>query len=240
MKTATITGLAVLGPGVTVAECGTASSDASVDPTGPTTLEVDRPTAPLDDACDVDGVGFHLHCTGQGDTTVLLIAGWGAGGRRKLVRRPTRAGRARPGLHLRQARHGHQRRTGNRPDPRNPSRRLRAPSSRSSINRGPTSSWATASVIRKPSVTFPAEYPGPVTGLGHAHSPGLAAAELTRLNQVWDEGVDTWAALSPRSTAVTVTDKGHNLQLEDPDVVIREVSTLLGPCTEGEKQPCTS
>ena len=71
-------------------------------------------------------------------------------------------------------------------------------------------------------------------------SPGLAATELTRLNQVWDEGVATWAALSPRSTVVIVTDTGHNIQLEHPDVVIREVSTLLAPCTEGEKQPCTS
>src|SRR5204863_6990713 len=77
---AVITGLAALGLGVTVAGCGTASSDASDDTKVPTTVEVERPTAAVDDIVEVDGVGFHLHCTGQGDATVLLIAGWGAGG----------------------------------------------------------------------------------------------------------------------------------------------------------------
>jgi len=58
-------------------------------------------------------------------------------------------------------------------------------------------------------------------------APGLAAAELTRLNQVWDKGVASWAALSSTSTVVTVADTGHNIQLEHPDIVISEVSALL-------------
>jgi pimeloyl-ACP methyl ester carboxylesterase len=80
VRTTAITGLAVLGLGITLAGCGTASSEASGDTTAPTTLEVKRPTTPIDELFDVDGVDFHLHCDGQGDTTLLLIAGWGSGG----------------------------------------------------------------------------------------------------------------------------------------------------------------
>jgi pimeloyl-ACP methyl ester carboxylesterase len=80
MKIATATGLAVLGLGVTLAGCGSASSEASDATAPPTTVAAERPTAPVDDVFEVDGVGFHLHCDGQGDTTVLLIAGWGSGG----------------------------------------------------------------------------------------------------------------------------------------------------------------
>jgi pimeloyl-ACP methyl ester carboxylesterase len=71
-------------------------------------------------------------------------------------------------------------------------------------------------------------------------SPGLAATELTQLDEVWDEGVATWAALSPTSAVVTVTDTGHDIQLEHPEVVIREVSTLVRPCVETEVRPCSS
>jgi pimeloyl-ACP methyl ester carboxylesterase len=80
MTTATITSLALLGLGAALTACGTASSEATDATTPPTTVEVERPTAPVDDVFKVDGVGFHLHCDGQGDTTVLLIAGWGSGG----------------------------------------------------------------------------------------------------------------------------------------------------------------
>jgi pimeloyl-ACP methyl ester carboxylesterase len=58
-------------------------------------------------------------------------------------------------------------------------------------------------------------------------APGLAAAQLDRLNDVWAEGVETWAALSAAAKVVTVTDTGHWIQLERPDVVLREVGALL-------------
>jgi pimeloyl-ACP methyl ester carboxylesterase len=59
-------------------------------------------------------------------------------------------------------------------------------------------------------------------------APGLAAAELERLNGVWDQGVARWAALSDASRVVTVTDTGHDIQLEHPDRVLGEVLALLG------------
>jgi hypothetical protein len=70
VKTVTMTGLAVLGLalGLAVTGCGEDTTEASGETTAPTTLEVERPTTPIDDVFEVDGVGFHLHCTGQGDT----------------------------------------------------------------------------------------------------------------------------------------------------------------------------
>jgi pimeloyl-ACP methyl ester carboxylesterase len=51
---------------------------------------------------------------------------------------------------------------------------------------------------------------------------------------------DTEAGAPQGHIGRIVIETGHNIQLEHPDVVIREVSTLLARCTEGEKQPCTS
>ena len=39
-----------------------------------------RPTATIDELVDIDGVRLHVRCVGSGDTTVLLIAGFGDGG----------------------------------------------------------------------------------------------------------------------------------------------------------------
>jgi pimeloyl-ACP methyl ester carboxylesterase len=56
--------------------------------------------------------------------------------------------------------------------------------------------------------------------------PGLAGSELARLDAVWDAGVSEWAALSTSSTVVEV-DSGHDIQLELPALVVREVLALL-------------
>ena len=308
MKTTTITGLALLAVSVTVAGCGTASSDASVDPTVPTTLEVERPTAPVDDVFEVGGVGFHLHCTGQGDTTVLLIAGWGAGGDESWAAvQPALAEQARvctydrPGTGTSDAPATDQTFETQAADLRALLETAGEPgpyvvvghsfggveavtlASQSEaevtglvlVDTSPTT-WPAAvcavpddgteaarsfrqlcEVMNDPSQdperldVIPAfEQAAAITSLGDLPmtvitadtrtAPGLAAAQLARLNEVWAEGVTSWAALSDGSTVVTVTDTGHNIQLEHPDVVIREVSTLLARCTEGEKQPCTS
>jgi hypothetical protein len=64
-------------------------------------------------------------------------------------------------------------------------------------------------------------------------APGLAAVQLDRLNEVWAEGLETWAGLSTASKVVTVTDTSHYIQLEHPDVVLHEVAALL---TERQEQ----
>ena len=99
-------GLAVLGATLlAAAACGSDSSDsgatASTAPvtsrtsaptvgstttalaatTAPTTSATvaPRPTATFDERVDVDGVRLHVRCTGSGDATVLLIAGYESG-----------------------------------------------------------------------------------------------------------------------------------------------------------------
>jgi pimeloyl-ACP methyl ester carboxylesterase len=57
--------------------------------------------------------------------------------------------------------------------------------------------------------------------------PGLNSAELARLTQVWNTGQQQWAALSPASSVVTVDDTGHDIQLEQPQIVIDEITRLL-------------
>src|SRR5688572_27068499 len=39
-----------------------------------------RPTGDVDTTVQIAAGGLHLHCAGSGDTTVLLLAGWGDGG----------------------------------------------------------------------------------------------------------------------------------------------------------------
>lgn len=57
--------------------------------------------------------------------------------------------------------------------------------------------------------------------------PGLAEDQITRLTQVWNEGVDRWAGLSTTSTTVFVQDTSHLIQLDQPDLVVDHVLALL-------------
>ena len=43
----------------------------------------------------------------------------------------------------------------------------------------------------------------------------------------WGEGVEGWAALSSGSTVVSVQHTGHTIQLDQPALVIEEVTSLL-------------
>jgi pimeloyl-ACP methyl ester carboxylesterase len=291
-----ISGLAVLGLGVTAAGCGTAGSDASDDTKVPTTIEVERPTAAVDEIVEVGGVGFHLHCNGQGNTTVLLIAGWGAGGDEAWSAvHPVLAQQARvctydrPGTGTSDAPAVDQTFETEAADLRTLLETAGEPGPYvvvgHSFGGAEAVTFAAASrnevtgvvLVDASPVTWPAavcavpedageggamlgqlckvfhdprldperldvitafeqvatisslDVPLTVVTADTRTTPGLAAAELTRLNQVWEEGVAAWAALSPAPTVVTVTDTGHNIQLEHPDVVIREVSALLPP-----------
>lgn len=57
--------------------------------------------------------------------------------------------------------------------------------------------------------------------------PGLNTAETTRLTQVWNTGQQAWAALSEASSLVPVDDTGHHIELDQPSIVIREITRLL-------------
>ena len=83
MKATTATGFAALALALTVSACGGGDDVSSDATTTSTTAPIERPTEPVDDTFDVDGVGFHLHCTGEGDTT-------------SAERKPSRASRLNP------------------------------------------------------------------------------------------------------------------------------------------------
>jgi pimeloyl-ACP methyl ester carboxylesterase len=273
----------------------TAGSDASVDPTVPTTLAVERPTAPVDEVFEVDGVGFHLHCDGQGDTTVVLIAGWGGGGDESWSAvQPALAERSRvctydrPGTGTNDAPASDQTFESQAADLRTLLETAGEPgpyvvvghsfggaeavtfASQSEaevtglvlVDTSPTT-WPAAvcavpddgteaassfrqlcEVMHDPSRdperldVIPAfEHAAGIASLGDLPmtvitadtrtAPGLAAGQLGLLNEVWAEGVTSWAALSAGSRVVTVTNTGHHIQLEHPDVVLREVRALL-------------
>jgi len=287
MKTSTLTGLALLGIGAAVAGCGAPSSDASADPTTPTTLEIERPTATIDDVFDVNGVGFRLHCTGQGDTTVLLLAGWDAGGDGAWSAvQPALAEHARVCTYDRPG-------TGTSD----------APSTDQTFESQATDLHALLEAAGEPgkyvvvghsfggaeAVTFASQYRDEAEGLmlldaspptwptiactvpaweplctvmhdpmsdperlevfpafdavaaitslgdlpmtvmtaAHRTAPELTNGELERLDAAWADGVERWAALSTASTVVTVQDTGHQIQLEQPALVIDQVGKLL-------------
>jgi pimeloyl-ACP methyl ester carboxylesterase len=57
--------------------------------------------------------------------------------------------------------------------------------------------------------------------------PGLAATVNARLADVWTRGQAHWATLSTAAELVTVADTGHNIQVDQPAVVIDQISSLL-------------
>lgn len=102
MKTTTITSaVAAIVVSLIAAGCGT--SDTGTDdaaPTPPTasaatTNPVERPTKVVDQLVTVGSGRMHIRCAGHGDTTVLLIAGWGEGTESWTAIEPTLAGSTR-------------------------------------------------------------------------------------------------------------------------------------------------
>ena len=295
MKAPTATGLAALALTFTFAAC-TGGDDAASDATTTSTpAPVERPTEPVDATFDVDGVGFHLHCTGAGDTTVLLIAGWDGGGDENWSAvQPSLAEQARvctydrPGTGTSDTPTTEQTfetqaadlstllETAGEPGPYvvvghsfGGAEAVTFASQSGGdvtglmlIDASPTT-WPAAvcgvpddgtetansfrelcAVMHDPSrdaerldvipafagaaaITSLGDLPMTVITADTRTAPGLAAAQLDRLNEVWAEGVETWAALSAESKVVTVADTGHWIQLEHPEVVLREVGDML-------------
>jgi hypothetical protein len=66
-----------------------------------------------------------------------------------------------------------------------------------------------------------------VTATERVLPAGLAAAEVTRLTEAWNQGQQGWAALSTAAHIVPVDHTGHHIELEQPAVVIDEITRLL-------------
>lgn len=58
-------------------------------------------------------------------------------------------------------------------------------------------------------------------------TPGLTETEVSRLNAVWDAGVERWAALSSASEVVVVDDTSHHIHVDHPRLVVDELLGLL-------------
>lgn len=295
MKATLATGLATLAVVLTAGACGGAGDEAAATSTTSTTAAIERPTEPVDKSFDVDGVGFHLHCTGAGDTTVLLLAGWDAGGDESwstiqsgLSDEARVCTYDRPGTGQSDAPVADQTFESQAADLRTLLDAAGEPGPYVVV--GHSFGGAEA-------VTFASQTPGDVTGLmlldgtpttwpeavcgvpddgtdaarsfqqlcDVMHDPsrdaerldviraferaaaitslgdlpmtlitadtrtppaGLAAAQLDRLNELWAEGLASWAALSDASVVVTVSDTSHYIQLDHPDVVLREIEKL--------------
>lgn len=55
----------------------------------------------------------------------------------------------------------------------------------------------------------------------------LAAAEVERLNEAWHLGQQAWIALSTTAHLVSVEHTGHHIEIDQPGVVIDEITRLL-------------
>ena len=58
--------------------------------------------------------------------------------------------------------------------------------------------------------------------------PGLDPVEDARLDEAWDAGQDAWASLSSDATLRVVPDTGHDIHVDQPQVVIQQIQSLLG------------
>jgi pimeloyl-ACP methyl ester carboxylesterase len=56
---------------------------------------------------------------------------------------------------------------------------------------------------------------------------GLAAGEMTRLTELWDQGQQAWMRLSADARLVSVDHTGHHIEIDQPGVVIDAITRLL-------------
>ncbi len=61
----------------------------------------------------------------------------------------------------------------------------------------------------------------------HHSYPGLAAREEARLDDVWNAGQAHWVSLASSAQLISVSNTGHNIQLDRPDVVLDKIDDLL-------------
>jgi pimeloyl-ACP methyl ester carboxylesterase len=66
-----------------------------------------------------------------------------------------------------------------------------------------------------------------ITATDRVLPAGLAAAEVTRLTDTWNAGQQTWMALSTAAHLVSVDHTGHHIEIDQPGVVIDEITHLL-------------
>jgi pimeloyl-ACP methyl ester carboxylesterase len=76
-------------------------------------------------------------------------------------------------------------------------------------------------------VTSLGDLPMTVMTAAHRTDPSLPDTQLARLDAAWAEGVERWAALSSTSTTVTVEHTGHHIEIDQPAIVIAEVTKIL-------------
>jgi pimeloyl-ACP methyl ester carboxylesterase len=56
---------------------------------------------------------------------------------------------------------------------------------------------------------------------------GLAAPEVARLTEAWNQGQQAWMALSPAAHLVSVDHTGHHIEIDQPEVVIDQITRLV-------------
>ena len=293
---------------VALATLGCASSDSSDAAARPatttaatrhdapapsTTSAVRRPTTARDELVPVAGGQLHIRCAGEGDTTVVLIAGFEANADiwtavtpdlesetrvcaydrfgtgtssppperpdvRDPGRRPPRAaGCRRRARSLRRRRPLLRRCRGGdvRLDVRRRGRRA-APAGRQP-GHWPDTACAVVDDGSEVAASFQAtcamfdpdgnierldahaafdlvaeidslgDVPMIVAPAAERPYPGLAEAEATRLRAAWDAGQAHWASLSTASEVVPVADTGHNIQVDQPGIVVDLIQRLL-------------
>jgi pimeloyl-ACP methyl ester carboxylesterase len=66
-----------------------------------------------------------------------------------------------------------------------------------------------------------------ITAVDRELPSGLAASEVGRLTEAWSQGQQTWASLSTTAHVVTVDHSGHHIEIDQPAVVIDEITRLL-------------
>jgi pimeloyl-ACP methyl ester carboxylesterase len=71
------------------------------------------------------------------------------------------------------------------------------------------------------------DLPMTIMTAAHRDPSGLTDEEVTRLEAEWAVGMEEWAQLSLASSVVVVEDTGHHIELDQPQLVIDELSKLL-------------
>ena len=70
--------------------------------------------------------------------------------------------------------------------------------------------------------------PMAVITASHRELPaGLATSEVDRLNAAWNQGQQDWMTLSTAAHLVAVEDTSHHIEIDQPGVVIDEITRLL-------------
>jgi pimeloyl-ACP methyl ester carboxylesterase len=283
-----------------VAPATTATTEAPPTPTvatdAPTTTitTVERPTATIDELVGADGARVHIRCVGQGDTTVVLIAGFGGDTTGWVNVEPAVADRARvcsydrPGTGTSDPATATATFTTEATDLHDLLSTLGEPGPYVVVGHsfGGAEAIAFASLFAD-EVTgvalidaSPHTWPNAVCSVAddgsvmaammHANCTAaflptgnperldvvaafaevaqirslgstptavitaterdlddLTAPEVAHLTEVWDQGQQAWMALSTAAHLVSVDHTGHHIELDQPGVVIDEITRLL-------------